>query len=706
MSKNQHFLDWRADDDAGWEEMGPAPAGTPPRPKRHLWLTLLCLLVAAGFLTMRHLQQQVTIATHNAESDLLATHNLLLQAILEQDQDLFLPSLSQKDIEWWRAEQELFAKGQLLDRAEWGFPLANVPPAGTQISLSPDLQQAEVTFNLSYAFATDRTFDLAHTFTYHLEDGRWVLIRPEDSFWGPWITRELTHFSLIYPIRDQALGDRLANDLQNILNEVCGLIECSSSVQIQLRLERFVGTLTQSTTASPITFMGRTTLSLPAPSLWGQPLTETGYQMLLQSYATQLTSFLLAQQKNGYSLPDSLTEATIQRTLVDLGLLTWPPLAHLDNPNLPAAIANRSLYLLCTEDEQMGLYRFNLGDQTSVKLYADPQLMGMLPVTGDDGLFLYRYRDSAMEVLYYRPGQAPSLLPEANAVFSGNDWDISRPVIGYEANDQFSFALFEPAACTPAGCQLTPFPSQIPFPSPNGSRLLLYDVLNSQISLSDPAGATPTPIAFGYQPFWIDENNFGFLQFEGRKSFDAPSQLLLTDLESGQTAVIIDKNDLIRIGLEDGLPLESSFLLSDVTVNPLDPLMLLVTVVFFQDQNMSAPIFQRVIYRYWRDSGRLEMVKWFNNSEMDNPTFSPNGQWFVAQQEQQHRIELYELDNNEQPILSLPFSGSALPKLDWLPGRDWLLFLSNGLLTLANPAEKVDYVLPAPAGCADALWAR
>lgn len=705
MSNNQHFLDWQADDEADWEEIGLAPAGTPPRPKRHLWLTLLCVLVAAGLLIVRHLQQQVTLATHTAESDVLAAHNLLLQAILEQDQDLFLSALSQSDIEWWRAQQQLFAQANLLDRAEWGFPLANVPPAGTQISLSPDLQQAQVTFRLTYAYATDRTFDLSHTFIYRMEDGRWLLIRPEDSFWGPWITRELTHFTLIYPSHDQALGDRLANDLQNTLNEVCGLIECSHSLQIQLRLERFVGTLDQST-HSPINFMGRTSLSLPTPSLWGQPLTETGYQLLLQSYATQFISFLLAYQQNGYSIPDSLTEAAIQRTLVDLGLLTWPPLAHPANPKLPAAIADRSLYLLCTEDEQMGLYRFNLGDQSSQKLYADPQLWTMTPIDGDDGLFLSRYRGPDVEISYYRPGQAPILIPKANAVFSGNEWHSTRPVIGYEANDQFSFALFDPAACTPAGCQLTPFPSQIPFPSPKGSRLLFYDVLNSQILLSDPAGATPTPIASGYQPFWIDENNFGFLQFEGRKSFDAPSQLLLTNLESGQTTIVIDKNDLIRIGLEDGLPLENSFLLSDVAVSPLDPRMLLVTVVFFQDQNMSAPIFQRAIYRYWRDSGRLEIIKWFNNSEMDNPTLSPNGQWFVARQEQQHLIELYELDNNEQPILSLPFSGAVSPELDWLPGRDWFLFLSNGLLTLANPTEKIDYVLPAPAGCAAALWAR
>lgn len=703
MGNHKQLLDWRADEEDGWEEIGATPAGPSPRFQRWLWLSSLLLLALASLWAVGRLRQQVTTATHNAESDVLAAHNLLLQAILERNEDFFTPALSHSDSQWWRDQQGLFAEGLLLDRFEWGFPLADLPPAGTQVTLSPDLQQAQVTFTLRYDFAIDRTFELFHTFTYRLEAGRWLLIRPEEPFWGPWITRELTHFTLVYPTRDQVLGDRLGNDLQNTLNEVCRLIACSPSVQIQLRLEPLIGTLAQA--GSPMNFMGRTTISLPAPSLWGQPLDEMGYQLLLQSYATQFISFLLSYQQNGYAVPDSLTEATIQRTLVELGLLTWPPLAHSGNAQLPPALANHSVYLLCAEDEQqMGLYRFNFGSQVSHKLYSDPHLLGMTPVVGDEGLFLYRQNGSITEMWYYRPGQSPILVPNARDVFSNSDWGLTRPVIGYEVAGQFSFALFDPAACTPAGCQMVLLPQQIPLPSPQGSRVLLYDLANNQIALNDPAGGPPIPVASGYQPFWIDEKSFGFLQFEGRKSFDAPSQLLLADLESGQITTIIDKNHLIRIGLEDGLPLENSFLLTDVMVNPLNPNILLITVAFFQDQNMSAPIFQWSLYRYELDSGRLELVKWFNDSEMESFALAPNGQWLTSRQQRQ--LEVYQLENNDEPILSLPFSGQTASEVDWLAGEDWFLFLSNGLLTLANPAEKSHYLLPVPAGCAQALWVR
>ena len=63
---------------------------------------------------------------------------------------------------------------------------------------------------------------------------------PLDEFWGEWVTSEGDYLSLIYPRRDEAIAERLAEDIDQQIADMCATLEdidCSADLHLTVRLD-------------------------------------------------------------------------------------------------------------------------------------------------------------------------------------------------------------------------------------------------------------------------------------------------------------------------------------------------------------------------------------------------------------------------------------------------------------------------------------
>ncbi|MCA9966036.1 MAG: hypothetical protein KC423_17410, partial [Anaerolineales bacterium] len=159
-------FEWQTEEDIVWDELPPAPP-EPPARRRHWWLLvgLAALLLAAGFVIYRQVQQRIETATQTVQADVLSSHNLMLRAASEQDEELFTSLLSGRDMQWVAGETALFKQAMLLDRAPFGLEAIpftpqtavdaattpdEIPSDAARITLSPDLTEAEITIMQPY----------------------------------------------------------------------------------------------------------------------------------------------------------------------------------------------------------------------------------------------------------------------------------------------------------------------------------------------------------------------------------------------------------------------------------------------------------------------------------------------------------------------------------------------------------------------------
>lgn len=341
-------FEWQTEEDIVWDELPPLPSEKPP-PRRRWWFVagLAVLLLAAGFVVYRQVQQRVETATQAVQADVLSSHNLVHRAESEQDEELFTSLLSGRDMAWVTAETALFKQEMLLDRAPFGLEALpftpqtavsatttdEIAPDAARVTLSPDLTEAEITIMQPYLSAdkTAGTVLLEQTAVYRLGVNRWLLAPPQPEFWGDWHTADSDMLTITYPQRDEALARRLAEDLNTILQEACSQLDaftCLSGVplHIELKLSNDPATLVATQELTQLEADGNHwRVELPAPTLVGVPVDNAGYALLRDGYAGQVLTAVLLHQANWQCCDgQAFAEAIVTHQLYQLGLRPWP----------------------------------------------------------------------------------------------------------------------------------------------------------------------------------------------------------------------------------------------------------------------------------------------------------------------------------------------------------------------------------------------
>jgi hypothetical protein len=106
------MFDWQTEGDDWTDE--PITLEPAPRPKKRPWRNLLLVLlalIAIGTLLYRQVRQQIDAAVVRTESDIQATHELVLQAADRADRDLLTTFTSGRNSEWLNQQLDVAAEG-------------------------------------------------------------------------------------------------------------------------------------------------------------------------------------------------------------------------------------------------------------------------------------------------------------------------------------------------------------------------------------------------------------------------------------------------------------------------------------------------------------------------------------------------------------------------------------------------------------------
>lgn len=344
MSSN---FDWYSDDDRRWEPEPQAENPPPNRPWGWLILTLLTavLLAWAFFIVYRQANERITAVQSVAQEDVLAVHQLTVQAVAAGDSDLFRAVLSGREQAWTDTQLEMVGNGRFWNRDLLDMTLLEPETAPVpDIVLAADLRSAEVSYSLPYQVG-EEVVALQHTAVYRRGENRWLYSPPDDEFWGNTVINEGPQLTLIYPQRDAELLDKIAFDLDRIVQRVCfnspGL-NCFPAMRYTVRFSTQAESLLQGLELRSAVQSGRQ-ISLPTPTLSGLPLDEMGYRALLRSYATRVvlavTADLTAYDCCGGGL---IFRALVDWQLAQAGVAAWPLTPDLYEELLRADVGRNS----------------------------------------------------------------------------------------------------------------------------------------------------------------------------------------------------------------------------------------------------------------------------------------------------------------------------------------------------------------------------
>jgi hypothetical protein len=334
-------FDWQTEEDEGFDPHREATAvdanPSPYRAYAGIFLLVVALLAGAGWLGYRQLRQRVEDSTAAARHDVLSSYELVSTAVARNDDELLTILLSGRSASWSETQKKLVEQDLLLDRAFAGLRRQEEPATLVEVVVLPDLLVAEVTYRQLYtavpvtavpaAAESARTIALQHTAVYRRGDDRWLLAPPGPEFWGNRIVSRGRHLTLAYPERDAPVSERLAADLEGALINACRRLRgltCPADLQLHVILVDDPASLLEM--ATPETGLnGAASIRLPAPTLFGLPVDEAGYQALYRAYAGRVLALFLISQTDWTCCERALLfQALLDKQLHELGLRPWP----------------------------------------------------------------------------------------------------------------------------------------------------------------------------------------------------------------------------------------------------------------------------------------------------------------------------------------------------------------------------------------------
>lgn len=329
MSKN---FEWRSDEDEGWEgDVATLTTAVAPRRRRYGLLLLLLLLVAGGgVLLARGFNQRLVSATSAIETEVLAVHNLLRDAAHRQDLELFITGLSGRSPDWVDAQQRLVQEGAFLARPAFGLAQAGGslrPITAAELTVSPDLLTAELTYEEQYTAADDQPVTLRQTAVYRSGRTNWLLTPPDAEFWGEMVTITGTHLIARFPARDTAVIERLLPDLDAHVGELCRTpdLACPDGLALTVQFAVNPALLAVLQDERVLWQQDVTWRQLPTPTLVGLPMDETGYALLRRTYANWVLTAVVTEIVDYRCCQGQLYyRALLDKLLSDVGARDWP----------------------------------------------------------------------------------------------------------------------------------------------------------------------------------------------------------------------------------------------------------------------------------------------------------------------------------------------------------------------------------------------
>lgn len=287
-------FEWQTDEE--WSDEVLVSAETPRR--WGTWLLLggfVAIIAGAGWWQLRG---RVAEMVQEVEQEIIASFNLLYEAVQNGDTELAYTLLSGSDADWTMQEQAKIAAATWLRWPELGWELVEEPEI-VNVAVGSDLRSAEITLALRYKF-NNTSFSLHRTLTFRQGETHWLYAPPPLDYWGEGnllagSPTDALPLDFVYPVRDANLIERFHTDI-NKKHQLFqqqytpNAIRAFNTSLIVFREQSQTFTHLQPSTSEPVS------ISLPAPSTIGVPIDDNGYQQLLTAYSTYLLTFPAAAE--------------------------------------------------------------------------------------------------------------------------------------------------------------------------------------------------------------------------------------------------------------------------------------------------------------------------------------------------------------------------------------------------------------------------
>lgn len=733
-------FDWQTEDEAGWDVVATDAAASPSR-FRFLFPILFGLIfitLLAIPLLWRQLQAQVVApVTERTTAEVLAVHELVLDAAAQQDEPLFWSMLDGAAATggWRHAQMRLMAQGDWPGWESLGLTWRGA--AGEAAArFTPDYTQATITqahrfqwFNP--ATAQDEEIALTQTFTYQFtENEQWVLSANPRSEQQVWRTESTPLVAFIYPEQNGDLSLRLASGITDNINRFCAQpqILCES-------LPSFTVTLDDHLPSLAAGFGNRLSLEkvfvrLPAPIVIGVPQDDAGVQALQTLYTQRLIVFLMPYMNAGLVASGSDSLVQIEQALGVVGLR--PQQAASSTPSIPPSgpppipWPDDNLWLTCSGNTTT-FYAFSPSEGTWNTSLSSPGLRDVYPF-GDKLILLEslgEYEQQISQLSLWQNGQTqlmlrlPAPLPylSAHQTFFSQTPIPDQLLLSYndEQPESPHYVLVDTEQCDATGCKQRVLTGQ-PIWSPDGSQALLVEPIvdpgpqpAKRIYLGDAAANPHTLLATGHKPVWLDNHTIAYFALPpvDYSHFGPIDKLVVLDVQTRTEKLRLTYEDFYTV-----LPHSPGAFYNPYAITPLPDNQLLITFA----KNYVDPYLNNLFsLNYDFASGVLTAQtahppqktiptsRWhITNFQPPSPLSLFNGQPFTW------RLSLEETASTAVLEVELPATyplGSAQPEIITNPNESWIAVLHEEWLTLLWPDPLYQTRVPLPeVDCGRGFW--
>ncbi len=645
---------------------------------------------------------------------------MLQEAVRTSDRELFSALLDKQDPNWWEIQQLLFSQNLFLDRAPLGLWATVAPTAVLTVTLSPDLITAEVVEQLPYKTQSGEVVHLQQTAVYQRKNGSWLLVPIPDpeQFWGVWQETENGRFTLFYPTRDQVIGKRLANDLGQLVAQLCTHpeIQCPPGhLEVRLggdsyRLEQlnYVPDLFPTT--------GYNYIVLPTPTLVGQPVDEAGYQALYRGYANWIATAMLVR----FTPQQSFTRDWLIQTLSHYQLQppALPGTSHQAQSPPPLLYPDQDVQLLCINNSIGRLLRYLPHNQTwhdepTDNLFITPFITTpMIPLADDRGVLL-QMQVTVTGTPHWRTvvlvnGRTQLVLDEEQHynllpwLQSSAETAESYLHFSFTNNAQWSVIasrLLDLDQCGENGCTELPVNGRLAW-SPDQQHTLVQPLENPlQLLLGNPLGQETVEIGTGWSPFWLDNTAFGYV-----RQADNTQEEVVTAVFTHTHPITISRSllqtaDLLKLLAEEA---PTTLHITSVLPHPTQQDWLFLTAV--SDTHF-------YLFQFDRRSGVLFLFRQLARQTEQFPQVSltENGRFLVLaipQTTYPHwYINVHDLSNSWLHTYPAPFYDPRASGFDWSADGEWLVIPNEGFLRLIAPAYNYEQpIFHHITNCSSVAW--
>lgn len=433
-----------------------------------------------------------------------------------------------------------------------------------------------------------------------------------------------------------------------------------------------------------------------SPVQWQKAL---GANLSYQNWLAEVAGFM--------ELPNAFNTAWLIYTQEQL-----PPI-----PQPPVPLPSGEVVLYCTyEQSTPALYRYRFQPQLWDVTWVRTEVYQV----GPDGYVAEEIIQNGRRLVYVQDGQYHVIASTTeNSVYFTQGNEMVFILGGRQPDHYFAYMsgdyrtssgdgrgsgvenwLVDLEQCGRGACQPRAIPGY-PIWSPDEQHILYYSggffSENSTLFLSDGHEQNVVELGIGSQPFWLDNQHYGFIKIEGENNAMPMTNFFIGQIGDPTPRLAFSSTQFAQLaspGSSD--PFSLIIFLGTARPNGQQELMLLGAIEEIRDEGVSAARYV-VAYLQWDETWQTlrhsELV--WDSLDLGLPSFSLDGQYQVItgldSQTGATRLHLRHLGTGEEQQYEL---GSQFTSLSFLPkwSQDDRWLITNGDNELALIAPKDNYI--------------